>query len=787
MSNDAFVQVGGIAVSPQVMRNLPHMPGFALPVWKDKNEKSQNWGIFNGVRIESQDGCPHEKQKFVKALRPKDSWNSGSMPDSHSRRVFKNPNTPRGLTTPRGSALATAGSALATPRGKLGSVDDNDYMEVPAWDALDRHVLRFYGYFKEAVVETNLENYRVRKVVINFFLEDDTCAVSEPREDNSGMPQGTLIRRHKFPGAGGGYLKAEELRIGSSLGIYGKTFRITSCDPFTREYFAHLGIEQDAPLPEEVDPFLSTREALKAKPAKQPRTAEKIFREVMLGGGHINSDMQQFLENDRKVLRFYAVLDDLSTPTFERRPFMLLFFLADDTMEIREMYGPNCGRDNFPIFFRRGKMKRGRIVCEGPQGPPKKKEDFVHGNELYVGQTVTLSGNQFLIYDVDPFTRKYFDEELGQPLEAKWDVQLPERAVPRAVTPPYTGYGSWDDSMASVTHLIPKPPKKDFVKLFMNEGKILRFTAKFTDPRPEDQSRLFVFNFHLFDDTLSIHEPPQRNLGIVTGRFCEKGVHMNQQTGEVFKAEDLLPGSTVLVYQHRFEMLDMDEYTRKTLEDPAREHAKFDLAVVMEKIRESMRQQFPLVRDIFRRFDTDHDGVLTLLEFKDALAKYGFNLSEQEVIVLMKHFDKRKDGQVSYNEFCDTLLDEDYTTEMLKTKPHLDTVLDTDYHQRAFAKSSDRTETRKVRTAVRDLGDRVYQRRDILHKLFKEFEKTTHEHIVSDEQIKKALQSVGITFALEDIDRVILYIYPDGDMKRIPYVEFFKALMASFHDMSGVR
>ena len=34
-------------------------------------------------------------------------------------------------------------------------------------------------------------------------------------------------------------------------------------------------------------------------------------------------------------------------------------------------------------------------------------------------------------------------------------------ALCRAKTPPYTGYGSWDDSMGSVTHLIPKQPKKD--------------------------------------------------------------------------------------------------------------------------------------------------------------------------------------------------------------------------------------------------------------------------------------------------------------------------------------
>merc|ERR1719388_178219 len=101
-----------------------------------------------------------------------------------------------------------------------------------------------------------------------------------------------------------------------------------------------------------------------------------------------------------------------------------------------------------------------------------------------------------------------------------------------------------------------------------------------------------------------------------------------------------------------------------------------------------MRQQFPNVRDIFRRFDLDHDGVLTLAEFKTALAKYGFGqLSDEEVTLVMKHFDRRQDGQVSYNEFCDALLDEDYTTEMMKTKPHLNTTRDDAYSQRVQAKS----------------------------------------------------------------------------------------------------
>ncbi len=53
-------------------------------------------------------------------------------------------------------------------------------------------VLRFYGYFQEEVHERREEQYRVRKSVILFYLEDDTIQVNEPKLENSGIPQGML-------------------------------------------------------------------------------------------------------------------------------------------------------------------------------------------------------------------------------------------------------------------------------------------------------------------------------------------------------------------------------------------------------------------------------------------------------------------------------------------------------------------------------------------------------------------------------------------------------------------
>jgi hypothetical protein len=66
---------------------------------------------------------------------------------------------------------------------------------------------------------------------------------------------------------------------------------------------------------------------------------------------------------------------------------------------------------------------------------------------------------------------RHFDKEMNHKLLDKQDVKLEEKPMPRPPTPKYTGYGSWDDSMSSVLHLIPKKPKKDLAKLFFNDGE----------------------------------------------------------------------------------------------------------------------------------------------------------------------------------------------------------------------------------------------------------------------------------------------------------------------------
>lgn len=101
-------------------------------------------------------------------------------------------------------------------------------------------MLRFLGYFKESVVESRLENYRLRKLIIYYFLEDRSIMITEPKQVNSGTPQGAFLKRQvvlKQDGSGLP-LSPDDFRVGLDVGICGRAIRVYDCDQYTREFFA---------------------------------------------------------------------------------------------------------------------------------------------------------------------------------------------------------------------------------------------------------------------------------------------------------------------------------------------------------------------------------------------------------------------------------------------------------------------------------------------------------------------------------------------------------------------
>lgn len=102
----------------------------------------------------------------------------------------------------------------------------------------DNIILTFDGYFRQKIIEPNLEQYDlIRKIKFMYFMEDDTVTIVEPPCMNSGYPQGRrVIRRSRIMKDPQRrlHLSWKDLNVGIELKIFGIIFHLTDCDPFTK-------------------------------------------------------------------------------------------------------------------------------------------------------------------------------------------------------------------------------------------------------------------------------------------------------------------------------------------------------------------------------------------------------------------------------------------------------------------------------------------------------------------------------------------------------------------------
>ncbi|XP_074656210.1 EF-hand domain-containing protein 1-like [Tubulanus polymorphus] len=429
---------------------------------------------------------------------------------------------------------------------------------VPAHVAWDKKVLMFHGYFKMTVHESPDEFYRVRPVKIYYYLEDDSIAVIEPNVENSGMPQGKLIKRQRLPkNDQGDHWHWKDINLQQNVTFYGKIFRVTNCDQFTRDFLEAEGIIVNDPESEPTDPYDSKR---KDDAELKTFTTKTSF-----------DKLKQFIELDRKVLRFFCLWDDRESMFGEMRPFILHYYLVDDTLEIRDVHEPNDGRDPFPVLITRHKVPKDRynvdssfpgIVMELTDH--EIKEQYFTPKDFMVGVTFNLYGRRFLIYDCDKFTKAFYYHNFNITDFPTVEVKGLAKELPKMEISQYNGYGSMEDSMQSCLSLVPQPPKKDFIKSLENDHKILRFEAIMDSIKPDHKGRRFIISYHLADDMLGIYEPPVRNSGIIGGKFLEKTrVAKRGSTPEnpcFYGPDDFKIGASIDVFQHRFTITDADEY-----------------------------------------------------------------------------------------------------------------------------------------------------------------------------------------------------------------------------------
>ncbi len=514
---------------------------------KTRYHKPHMFDLQNGIRVDmNKDGVP----AVAAAAIANGTYNVDAL----------------SVTTPSSTYAATFGAESKTNKGNDAEVDPTS---LPSWVAFDRKVLRFYCYFKEAVFSSPVENYRVRKCVLYFYLEDDSIHIAEPKIENSGIQQGVLVKRARITKPNSNEVFAfTDLNIGEELLIFGRIYRLTDCDAFTRAFMESNGIALGEPEEIPLDPF-TKKNTVRATAHNKMMHPHKQFLEASLGKSMYGTDIegtQKFLRNDGKVLRFYATWSDPKL-LGEKQAYILHYFLADDTVEVLEVQQPNSGRDPFPALLKRGKLPKNykdhtadlsRIGYQGEKGLRYYTEA-----DFKIGQYVNVYGRKLFLCGADQFTQEFYIANFGMTAADFPRLNMDEEVevVPRLPPPPHTGFGSEEDSLGSFFYLMTKVPKQDFKKLMENDGLTMRFMAKFVNPQPEDKDRRFIITFYLNNDTISVFEKFERNSGFIGGKFLERSRVKNEATADYFKPTDLYAGARVSINKFLFDLIGTDEHT----------------------------------------------------------------------------------------------------------------------------------------------------------------------------------------------------------------------------------
>ena len=483
-------------------------------------------------------------------------------------------------------------------------------------------MLNFKSYFLEPVVESATENFRIRKCIIYFYLDDDTFHIIEPRVPNSGIPQGVFLKRNKLikPDGSGEY-DWPDLRLGIDLNVNQRVFRIIDCDDFTRAFYANEGVDIGQPEGYPDDQFEHARSMINMKQVPPDQAEFKNYIEVKLKGGRPNGGLKSFLDNDRRVLSFKILWQDVSYDGGDKF-YTLNFFLSDNSIEVKEINTQNSGRAPFPKLLKRQKLAKNPILTHCP-GMSLRQEEYYTPADINCGTPIKIYGRDCQVFDCDDFTKQWYQQELGI---TQVPVQLPSGApsVQYQPIPSHNGFGTEQDSMGSVIALQPKAPKIDMKKMFKQDMHILRFNAKLVSAEPDDENREFIISFYCGDDTIQVYEVCDKNSGRIGGKFMEKKNHKNPVSNRNYCEQDFLIGRTIFLGGFRFLLISADEYTEKYMEDNPDQFPEQDMNLILQKIKKPMRNYASLQEyciDLLAKLDKNNDGVIDFEEFTSGLRK----------------------------------------------------------------------------------------------------------------------------------------------------------------------
>lgn len=278
----------------------------------------------------------------------------------------------------------------------------------------DRKVLSYKIVWNDTAYDGGEKFY-----IMNFFLSDNKIEVKEIKGENTGrfkfpmlLKKSKLAKTPIMTHCPGMSLRKEEfympedLLIGKTVIIYGRSIMIYDCDDYTRDWYKNnLGIDmvgiqlkKGAPnlMYEAIPPYNGygkIEDSLGSVYSLQPKPPKV--------------DMKKMFKQDMHILRFTAKY--ISTePDDETREFIISFYCGDDTIQVYEVCDKNSGRMG------------GKFMERKKHNNPVSGQYYVE-KDFLIGRTIFLGGYKFQLLKSDEYTEKYMEDNPDVFLEQSLD------------------------------------------------------------------------------------------------------------------------------------------------------------------------------------------------------------------------------------------------------------------------------------------------------------------------------------------------------------------------------
>ena len=433
----------------------------------------------------------------------------------------------------------------------------------------DDEALRFYGNY----VDIHGSKHKISVLV--FY--DNSVQIHEKKTMNAGCPQGTVVRKSKVPASLGSkeILTWKDFNVGQSVAVYGRHYNLLGCDKFTRNFLTSHGVQVAADAsedelhdkPQQAVPLVDyDKPKLRIAPRNRPTRIGK-----------------NYFSKDGMVLRFYGVWDESKAIYGQLHRFMVHYYLADDSIEIRELQaGKNASHS--VIYVRRQKLPKhfagpeissasstSSMLALSGSGAGQNNELFTE-DDLSIGTVLNVYGRPIYLCDCDGFTRDYFkqqrstDLKKGVPVEHviafnaetgelsttddesyKIKVQQEQKRITAEPEAP---------SILPGAKAAPKVRRQNVA-----DADALNCVARIKSTDSLEQQRSFTIRVFLLDDTIAIFEKAVLNSGLPGGKYLERR-SVKKSDGGYLGAQDFKIGAELNIYGKNFIIEDMDNFSK---------------------------------------------------------------------------------------------------------------------------------------------------------------------------------------------------------------------------------